>query len=197
MHSVVSQAQHSVPEPIENEVERAFEYYPELSDTPIEFRFKKNIKKSTMQARPTFWSLFRTKKKRKYLVLVSKEFKISGKEFKTVSIPGDILVGWFGHELGHILDYRQRSSPDLFWFGIKYVFSDNYIREAERAADYYAVSAGMEDYIICMKRFILNRSDIEESYKQRIKKYYLSPDEVIDLVEKREQATSTGFQHKK
>lgn len=192
MPCAVGKAQHPVPEPVQTAVESAFKHYPELTDTPIEIRFKKNIRKSTMQARPTFWSLFRTKKKRKYLVLVSREFKISGKDFQTVLIPEDILIGWFGHELGHIMDYRQRNSLDLLWFGIKYVFSDSYIKKVERAADYYAVSAGMEAYIIGMKRFILNRSDIEESYKQRIKKYYLSPDEIMGLVEDREQGTSAN-----
>lgn len=43
-------------------------FYPELEDTQIEFRFKKNIKKSTMQARPTFWSLFKSRKNRNLLI---------------------------------------------------------------------------------------------------------------------------------
>lgn len=190
-HCAASHAQHTIPESIKEQVETAFGYYPELADTRIEFRFKKNIGKSTMQARPTFWSLFKTKKKRRYIVLVSREFKISGKEFKTVSIPADILIGWFGHELGHLMDYRKRSSLDLLWFGIKYVFSDDHIKEVEHTADYFAVWAGMEDYIINTKRFILNRTDIAGSYKDRIQKYYLSPDEITSLVKQRESEGAT------
>ncbi|WP_413977518.1 hypothetical protein [Maribacter sp. 2307UL18-2] len=182
-------AQHTIPDAIRKEAETAFSYYPELKETNIEFRFKKNIKKSTMQARPTFWSLFKSKKNRKYLVLVSKNFKISGKEFKTKDIDKDILIGWFGHELGHIMDYRNRSGLNLFWFGIKYTFSDSYIKEVERAADSYAVTAGMEDYILKTKRFILDEANISESYKQRIKKYYLSPDEIMTMVKDRESET--------
>ncbi|MEP0213266.1 MAG: hypothetical protein ABJD66_08635 [Cellulophaga sp.] len=175
-------AQHITPQIIKKEALIALSYYPQLKNTEIEFRFKNNIKKSTMQAQPVFGSLLRSKKKRKYLVLISEKFKISGKEFKTTDVDSDILIGWLGHELGHILDYQNRSSLNLMWFGIKYSLSDNYIKEAERAADSYAVNSGMANYILKTKKFILNNAEIDEDYKARIKKYYLSPEEIMVLV---------------
>jgi len=45
----------------------------------------------------------------------------------------------------------------------------------------------MEDYILKTKDFILNNADITKSYKDRIKKYYLSPEEIMHLVEEREE----------
>ena len=179
-------AQHIIPKSIEMEASTALSYYPNLENTQIEFRFKDNIRKSTMLAQPVFWSLFKSRKKRKYLVLLSKNIQISGKKFKTKDIDSDILIGWLGHELGHITDYKHRSSLNLIWFGIKYSLSGSYIKEAERAADSYAVIAGMEDYILKTKHFILNNAEIEETYKARIRKYYLSPDEIMTLVEERE-----------
>lgn len=179
-------AQHQVPKSIEQEAEIALSHYSELDSVDIEFRFKKSIKKSTMQAQPVLWSLFKSRKKRKYLVLISKKFKISGKEFKTKDIPKKTLIGWLGHELGHIMDYRERSSLNLIWFGIKYSLSDSFIKEAERAADSYAVTNGMEEYILETKDFILNKAEISEKYKERIKKYYLSPDEIMLLVQERD-----------
>ncbi|MCL5129401.1 MULTISPECIES: hypothetical protein [unclassified Algibacter] len=181
-----TKAQHIIPEVIKKEATIALAYYPNLKNTEVEFRFKNDIKKSTMLAQPVFWSLLKTRKKRKYLVLVSRKFKISGKEFKTVDVESDILIGWLGHELGHICDYQNRNSLNLIWFGIKYAFSDNYIKEAERTADSYAVSSGMAEYILKTKHFILNNAEIEEAYKARIKKYYLSPDEIMILVKERE-----------
>lgn len=188
-------AQHIIPQTIHNEIQTALEYYPELKETSIEFRFKPNIKKSTMQARPTFGSFFRTKKNRKYVVLISETFKISDKKFLTTHIPSDILIGWIGHELGHIIDYQDRSKSNLIWFGFKYVLSDNHIVEAERAADTYAVSHGMEDYILKTKDFILNNAEITQTYKLRIQKYYLSPEEIMDIVNDRDKAieASTNF----
>jgi hypothetical protein len=186
MSVLETNAQHTIPESIFKEASAALSHYPNLQNTEIEFRFKEKIRKSTMLAQPVFWSLFKSRKKRKYLVLLSEDIQISGKEFKTKDIDSDILIGWLGHELGHITDYKQRSSLNLIWFGLKYTFSDSYIKEAERAADSYAVAAGMENYILKTKHFILDNAEIEETYKDRIKKYYLSPDEIMILVEQRE-----------
>ncbi|AUC22242.1 hypothetical protein BTO15_09105 [Polaribacter sejongensis] len=176
---------HVIPKTIKDEVETALNYYPQLKNIHIEFKFKKNIKKSTMQARPTFDSFFKLKKNRKFLILISEKFKISDKEFSTRDIPKDIFIGWIGHELGHIMDYQNRSKLNLIWFGLKYLFSDNHIVEAERAADGFAVKHKMELYIIKTKNFILNHADISEAYKNRIKRYYLSPEEIMVLVDDR------------
>ena len=179
-------AQHKIPADIKTNVTKALAYYPQLKDTKIEFRFKKNIKKSTMQARPTFGSFFKSRKNRNYVILISEKFKIADKEFLTRHIPNDIFIGWIGHELGHIMDYQNRHKINLIWFGLKYLFSQNHIVEAERSADSFAVAHGMEDYILKTKDFILNNADITQSYKDRIKKYYLSPEEIMELVEHRD-----------
>lgn len=186
MTSMTEYAQVQIPKSIENEVKTALDYYPELKDVAIEIKFKKNIKKSTMQAQPKFGSFFKSKENREYVILISEKFKISDKEFSTKDIPSDILIGWIGHEFGHIMDYQYRSNMNLIWFGIKYLLSDNHIIEAERAADTFAVSQGMESYILKTKDFILNNSEITPSYKLRIEKYYLSPEEIMDIVNKRD-----------
>ncbi|WP_343329169.1 hypothetical protein [Polaribacter staleyi] len=176
---------HIIPITIKEKVETGLNYYPELKNIYIEFKFKKNIKKSTMQARPTFDSFFRSKKNRKFVILISEKFKISDKEFSTRDIPKDVFIGWIGHELGHIMDYKERSRFNLIWFGLKYLFSDNHIVTAERAADRFAVQHKMELYILKTKNFILNNAAITQAYKNRIKKYYLSPEEIMVLVENR------------
>lgn len=182
----MAQAQLNIPESIAEEFQTAMEYYPQLQEKNIEVRFKKNIKKSTMQARPTIGSFFRSRENRKYVILISEKFKISEKEFLTKHIPKDILIGWIGHELGHILDYQDRSKLNLIWFGIRYLLSESYIVKAERAADSFAVAQGMEEYILKTKNFILNHADITPRYKNRIQKYYLSPEEIMQLVQKRD-----------
>ena len=178
-------AQLNIPKSIENEALKALSFYPELNECNIEIRFKKNIKKSTMQARPTFQSFFKKRSNRSYVILISETFKISDKQFTTKDIPSNILIGWIGHELGHIMDYQNRDNINLISFGVNYLFSDSFIVEAERTADTYAVAQGMENYILATKNFILNHSDIAVSYKNRIKKYYLSPEEIMAMVEDR------------
>ncbi len=173
---------HTYPDSIALEARKALSFYPELQDVSITFKFKKNIKKSTMQAQPKFSSFFKTRSKRSYVILISKKIKIDDKEFKTKDIDTDVMTGWLGHELGHIMDYQNKNNLQLIWFGITYSLSDSHIIAAERAADTFAVSHGMGDYILKTKNFILNHADINDLYKLRIKKYYLSPEEIMELI---------------
>ena len=171
-----------IPDILAQEIKVALSYYPELAETPIAFRFKKDIKKSTIQAQPAFSSLLNPRAKRKYFVFISEKIQIETESFKITDIPSDVLIGWIGHELGHIMDYKNRSSLGLVWFGLKYLYFPKFIREAERAADTFAVSHGMGKYILVTKDFILNHAHISAKYKARIKRLYLSPEEIMLLI---------------
>lgn len=170
------------PKSLEKEVLEALAFYPELNETSIEFKFKDKIKKSTMQAQPRFASFFRNKKNRQYVILISREIQIDGENFTMDDIPSDVKVGWLGHELGHVIDYSERTSVGMLIFGIKYLFSSAHIKEVERAADTYAIAHGMGDYILKTKNFILDNADLSEKYKDRIRSLYISPEEVMELI---------------
>ena len=177
-----------IPDQIKDEVKIALSHYPSLKNTSIEFKIKPSLNQSFMKAQPKFSSLFNVASKRKYKILISDSFSLENKRLALKDIPKDVLIGWFGHELGHIMDYKERSSLNLCWFGIKYYFSGNHIRKAERIADSYAVSHHMKDYIITTKNFILNHTDLSNKYKERIKRLYVSPDEILKIVEEQEAA---------
>ncbi|MAZ27323.1 MAG: hypothetical protein CL868_09635 [Cytophagaceae bacterium] len=174
-----------IPKSIEKETFTALSYYPELKDTHITFQFKKDIKKSTMQAQPRWASFFKSKKQRAYIILISKKVKIDDETFKITDVPSDVLIGWLGHELGHVIDYMERTNLGMLAFGFKYLYSKSHIQEVERAADTYAVAHGMGEYILKTKDFILNHAKISPLYKARIKKLYLSPEEIMQLIEER------------
>ncbi len=171
-----------IPPEIKPQVETALSYYPELKDTHIIFKFKKNIKKSTMQAQPLFSSFLKSRKNRSYIILISEKFHIEGEEFKVIDVADDIMIGWIGHELGHVIDYRNRGTIGMLIFGLKYLFSSAHIKEVERAADTFAVQHGMYQYILATKNFILNNTSISPEYKARIKRLYMSPEEIMELV---------------
>ena len=137
-----------------------------------------------MQAQPNFLSLLSTKKNRKYNININETFKDS-KKTATANLPEDVFIGWIGHELGHILDYEKMTNWEMVVFGIKYLFVDKHIIEAERTADSYAIDQGIGKYILAMKNFILNHSDLPKHYKNRIRKYYISPEEVTLLINKK------------
>lgn len=173
-----------IPESIKKEALTALSYYPELKDAEITFQFKNTIKKSTMQAQPKWASFFKSRTNRGYIILISKKIQIEEEEFTIEDIPSDVIVGWLGHELGHVMDYRDRSAFGMLIFGLKYLFSEGHIKEVERAADTYAIQHGMGDYILETKNFILDHASISETYKNRIRSFYMSPEEVMHLIEK-------------
>lgn len=166
------------------EVQIALSHYPDLRETPIEFRFKKKIKKSFMQAQPKLSGLFKNKKNRSYLIMIRESFHIENENFQISEISSEVLTGWIGHELGHVMDYQEKSGFNLLLFGFKYLTSSGFIKEAERAADTFAVNHGMGDYILATKKFIMNHPHLSKLYKDRIKRLYLSPVEILMLVEK-------------
>lgn len=179
---VLYEGNKEIPMEIYEEVKTALSFYPELKETSIDFKIKKSLNKSFMKAQPKFLSVFKGRNKRSYKILISDKFIVDGLSLSLTDLPKDVLVGWIGHELGHIMDYRERSTFNLIWFGIKYMISGPFIRKAEYLADYHAVSHGMADFILKTKRYILNHSDLSEKYKSRIKRFYVSPDRVLKLV---------------
>jgi hypothetical protein len=172
----------TAPESILKEAEKAMSFYPVLKNTPIEFRFNAMVRKNFMQAQPTYSSIFKSRSNRSYIILISKEFKVENEIFTIDQIPIDVLIGWLGHELGHVMDYRARSSVGMIFFGLKYLYSHSHIQEVERAADDYAVRHGMGAYILKTKKFILNHSSLSEKYKRHMRKFYLSPEEILELI---------------
>jgi len=177
-----------IPKVIEESVLIALSYYPELQDTEIDFVFKKNIKKSVMQAQPKASTLLRSKKKRAYQINISSMFKLMHSATPIHQLPQNIMIGWIGHELGHVMDYKSRSLFSMMRFGTGYFFSERYVQKAERVADTYAVNHGLGFYIIETKRFILDQSDLPEKYKAKIARLYLSPDDIVEQVRKIEEA---------
>lgn len=108
-----------------------------------------------------------------------KSYFLNGEEVEIKDLPFDVLVCWLGHELGHIMDYFHRKVFSLFLFGFGYVLFPNFRRRAEYTADAFAVKNGMLPYLQATKGFILKSKCFTEVYKAKIKKYYVSPEDLI------------------
>lgn len=174
-----------VPSELKDVIQQALSFYPKLKNEKIDFVFNENIRKSVMQAQPRYTSMYGRRKWRTYIVKISRYFELKGKKIPIQNLPEKVLIGWIGHELGHIMDYLKRNNWSMFLFGIGYFTSKSFIMAAERVADTYAIDHKLGDYILATKEFILHESGMPEKYIQRIKRLYLSPEEVMDLVENR------------
>jgi len=176
-----------IPASIEKNVLYALSFYPELVHTRINFIFKETIKSSIMQAQPVFHTLLRHRKKRRYRINISEEFKLINSQMPILQIPDTVMIGWIGHELGHILDYESKTNGGMVFFGYRYYFHDAFVKKAEMMADSLAVERGMGHYIIATKHFILDHADLPQTYKDKIARLYLSPDVIVEQVKKLEE----------
>ncbi|WP_017732165.1 hypothetical protein [Nafulsella turpanensis] len=171
------------PPELEAAVLESLSFYPELAGVEIHFVYAGRIRKSVMLAQPKLDGLLRGRWSRAYVIRISQDFKIGEEVFHIRNMPYNVLVGWLGHELGHIVDYLPRSLPAMAIFGLKYLFSESFLREAERRADTIAVQHGLGQHILSVKEYILQQAGFAEVYKERIRRLYLSPDEIRELVE--------------
>ncbi len=181
------QTNKQIPQVIAKQVLIALSHYPELKEKDIRFVFQKNLKNSVMAARPVVGSLLRNRDKRAYRILIRPVFKLPHSIEPIHQIPDSVMIGWIGHELGHIMDYEGRNTWRVAGFGLSYWLSKRYIRKAERVADSFAVNRGMGPYLVATKEFILGHSELPQHYKDRIAKLYLSPDDILELVTELEQ----------
>jgi len=173
----------TIPEEIYFPTLKTLSYYQDLKNTPIIFRFRKPNNKTIMSAQPVVKTMFGVLVERAYYVNISRHIKLGSNSLLIEELPEDVLIGWLGHELGHVMDYHNRSVAGMIWFGLNYWLSDHFIKGAERKADEYAVKHGLGDHIMQTKNYILSHAEIPQKYKEKMKKLYLSPEEIMQMVE--------------
>ncbi|MCH7412923.1 M48 family metallopeptidase [Belliella sp. R4-6] len=173
-----------IPWEIKDAVVEALAYFPELAGISIDFEFKEKISGAVMQAQPRILTMFVTgKEKREYRIKITRAFEFEEGTVLIEEVPHDALVGWIGHELGHIMDYKNRSTVNMMHFGMRYMLSNKRLTEAELAADTYAISCGMGHQILTVKNYILNNDNFKDSYKNKIRDLYMSPLQILSLQE--------------
>ncbi|MCH7411127.1 hypothetical protein MM239_17135 [Belliella sp. DSM 111904] len=177
----------TIPWEIKDVVVEALAYFPELAGVRIDFEFRDRIKGAVMQAQPRVLTLLVTgKENREYRIKITRELDLGDTILPIEKVPHDALVGWIGHELGHIMDYKERSTANMMHFGMRYIMSNKRLTEAEIAADTYAISCGMGHQIMTVKNFILNQEGFSEEYRSKIRDLYMSPGQILSLQEELE-----------
>lgn len=166
------------PKELRNEVEKALSYYPELENVEIVFKWGVFTQHSFMLAQPIIHTLLFPKAKRGYHIIMRKEFFIKNRQFSNGRVPPDVIVGWLGHELGHVCDYLNRNSWNLMWFGFWYYFSTSFLKNAEITADYNAVKHGMIRELVISKEFGRNPAFFPMRYVNKMDALYPSIDTV-------------------
>lgn len=160
----------------------AYLAFPLLHPHPLRVQGRSRFS-YTMQAKPVINTAFFTPAQRHYQVLMSHQLDTPGAD-QLADLPREVLIGWFAHELGHIVDYLSLNTLGFIQYGLRYIWSDSFRQKVERQADLHAIAFGMSDFILATKRYILFEAGLPKTYINRIMRYYMTIEEVIEEAEK-------------
>jgi len=152
-------------------------------DSVKEIRFKQDaLKSSTMQAQPVFTlnSVFRGP----HIYRIRFSLRVRGSDSLLIEeLPDDVIIGWFAHELGHVVDYSNYSFLGMLGFGLRYLFSSSFRKKIEHRADQIAIEHGFHEEILATKKFLFTHDLIDDKYRKKMKKYYMPLKTVEDWIE--------------
>ena len=165
----------TIPAEIELECLAALSFYPELKNTDIEFRF--GDLNFTMISKPKLKSILRDRRQRQYVIIIQKPgLSKNNLEWKELSF--NAMVGWIGHELGHVLHYSHKSSGGILFIGMKYAVP-GYRRKMERFTDQLAIQHNLGYALYEGVDYTISSSQASEHYKNNQEKFYLHTEEII------------------
>lgn len=170
------------PQEIESAVEKALAHYPDLENTDISFVYDPSVTSAVMMAQPEFSLDPSNLADRRYKIKMRPSLTIGETDPALHLMPEQILVGWLGHELGHIMDYLNRSNLEMLSFGTRYLLSDKFMKEAEMRADSFAVVHGMSCALTEMKHYIHESTELDDEYKHKISTFYPDPKDLKQFI---------------
>ena len=147
-------------------------HFPELQNCKIEVRRQKIT--TMMAARPKRNFLFHSMKNRTYVILITDKPGMRAEEIYH-DLSTSATVGVFGHELSHIVSYKNKSNADLLWFGVKYMLNK---KKIENKTDMIAIDHGFGPGLVEYTSYIHNSPKVNKKYLLKKKKYYYSSNEL-------------------
>lgn len=147
-----------------NVFQKAKARYSELEYVNINLTFSKR-RFFTMQAVIRLSSIFN--KKRRYSINVNPRRKnILSK------LSEEDVVGWFGHELAHVVDYETMSRSKLLIFSLRYLFDLKFRFSVERKINAFACNNGFAKELFGVWKKFLTMSGFSKRYQNYIIRNY-------------------------
>ncbi len=123
----------------------ALSFFPQLKDYRISFKVRNHG--APLSTRPSFGSMIRHARKRTYMVFISADTTTEWKAIQLNRVPVMAQLGIIGHELSHIIEFKEKNTFGLIGLGINHV-STKYMNKFEFQADSICISQGMGDYLL-------------------------------------------------
>ena len=171
-----------IPLELVDVITKTLEHYPELKDVSIDFVFFNGMHNSFMQAKPKPLSLLSGHKNRVYMVQMMSSMMIEDSIIPIHELPEDALIGWFGHEIGHIVDYESMNVGDIIIFSLKYLFSKQFVMLTEERVDRIAIKHGLGENNIAWKNYVKSQESLPEAYRNKVGKMYIPESEIRKIM---------------
>ena len=164
----------------------ALSHYPELKDISIEFVFKETD--STAYCRPVFSTLLESARERTYRVAISKKIRKDKEPVRFHNLSFSAQIGVIAHELGHVVNFIEKSAFEMAEIGIKYLGDNAFKRSLEIGTDLKAIQHGfgyqLLEYAILVEKLMKKYPD--EPYYQSYFAFYMRPSEIMDAMKELE-----------
>ena len=159
--------------------------YPIVSNVSDLFDQKIKIKEAkistTLNMRPTLWSLlFKKNNRRTYVLRINNNENFDGVLFDQV--PFESQVGLLAHELMHVKDYLNRDLFGVLERGWQYLSRRGRIK-FEGEIDQMVIDSGLSQFLFQWANYVLNDSDASDSYKDYKRAVYMTPADIIEAME--------------
>jgi hypothetical protein len=125
----------------ENQILIALSYFPELKNIKIKFRLKN--RETPLATRPTVVSMFRSAKKRTYIITISRKSTnyLNTIVFKNLNY--NAQIGVLGHELCHVSDYLNKGFGKMCNVAAIEIFSKKAVDKFEFNTDLNCIHHGL------------------------------------------------------
>ena len=135
-----------------------------------------------MASRPAFKVLFQSKENRTYNVCINNSGRLKDALFSEINF--NEQIGVIGHELGHITDYTRKSNWQIISTAFKYLFIPKYKIKLEAQTDISTINQGLCWQLYDFDNFLINKSTVSERYKKHKKKFYMSAQQILEIIMK-------------
>jgi hypothetical protein len=152
----------------------ALSYFPELSKVDITVRFGHT--KTSMLCRPTESSFFSVG--RRYIIVIKRD---TSDPIYPLHASFEAIIGWFGHELAHIIRYERQRKMTILADGFRFLTRTKFRSQYEKETDKIVIEKGLGAELYEASRYIFDNPKIPERYMAFKRKIYHTLDDIRTL----------------
>ncbi len=156
-------------------IQQMLNFFPEIAKNSVVLKYKSI--RTSMACKPVLKEIFN--KKRRYEIIINNDSK--NVEIPFDEIPFQAKIGIIAHELGHVLDYQNKSVFQLIKTGLLYIIGNQ--EKYEKSIDYLTIKKGFGWQVLAWSDYAFNHSNASVSYLEFKDKYYFNPEEIKAILE--------------